>query len=76
MRRRLNPVVALAILAGIVLIVVAVVYFTVGSNDLPSWFPGHYEKTSATRPKRGVAAAVVAAACFAYAWYAVRTARR
>jgi hypothetical protein len=74
--RRLSPIVTLAIVAGILLLVVAIVYFTVGSNDLPSWFPGHYEKATATRPKRGAAALVVAAVCFAYAWQAMRSARR
>ena len=74
--KRLSPIATLAILAGIALVVVAVIYFTVGSNDLPSWFPGHYEKTTDTRPKRGVAALVVAAVCFVYVWSTVRSARR
>jgi drug/metabolite transporter (DMT)-like permease len=76
MSRRLNPIVVLAVLAGIVLVVVAIVYFAVGANDLPSFFPGHSDKGTGTHPKRGIAAAVVAAVCFAYAWTTLRAARR
>jgi drug/metabolite transporter (DMT)-like permease len=73
--RRLSPIAILAILAGIVLVVVAIVYFAVGANDLPSFFPGHADKGTGTHPKRGIAAAVVAAVCFGYAWVTVRNAR-
>jgi hypothetical protein len=66
----------LAIAAGVALVVVAIVYFAVGANDLPSFFPGHSEKGTGTHPKRGIAALVVAAVCFAYAWTTVRSARR
>jgi len=59
-----------------VLVVVAVLYFAVGASDLPSFFPGHTDKGSGTHPKRGAAAAVVAAVCFAYAWVTVRSTRR
>ena len=76
MSRRLSPIVILAVLAGIVLVVVAVMYFAVGANDLPSFFPGHTSKGSGTHPKRGVAAAIVAVVCFAYAWTTLRSARR
>ena len=77
MSRRLSPIVILAILAGIVLVVVAVMYFAVNAHDLPSFFPGHSKaKGGGTHPKRGVAAAIVAAVCFAYAWTTARSARR
>ena len=74
--RRLSPIATLALLAGIVLVVVAVMYFAIGANDLPSFFPGHDDKATGTHPKRGVAAAVVAAVCFAYAWTTARSTRR
>ena len=74
--RRLSPIAILAILAGIVLVVVAVVYFAVGANDLPSFFPGHADKGTGTHPKRGIAAVIVAAVCFLYAWTSMRGARR
>jgi amino acid permease len=75
-RGRVNPVVALAVLAGVVLIVVAIVYFAIGANDLPSFFPGHSDKGTGTHPKRGIAALVVAAVCFGYAWSTMRDTRR
>ncbi len=61
------------VLVGVVLIVVAVVYFVQPQHSLPSFFPGH---SSATDPeanhhhtKHGIAALVVALACFAFAWF-------
>ncbi len=62
-----------AVLAGIVLIVVAVVYFSQPEHSLPSFFPGHSSATSAEanhhHTKHGIAALVVALACFAFAWF-------
>jgi NADH:ubiquinone oxidoreductase subunit 5 (subunit L)/multisubunit Na+/H+ antiporter MnhA subunit len=62
-----------AVLLGIVLVVVAIVYFVEPQHSLPSFFPGH---SSASDPeaghhhtKHGIAALVVALACFAFAWF-------
>ena len=74
--RRTNPMVLLAIAAGVVLVAVAIVYFSVGANDLPSFFPGHDDTGSGVHPKRGIVAAVVAVLCFAYAWTTARGSRR
>jgi drug/metabolite transporter (DMT)-like permease len=70
--RRLSPIAILAILAGIALVVVAVMYFGMEANDLPSFIPGHEDHVGGKHPKRGIAAAVVAVVCFAYAWMTVR----
>ena len=58
---------------GVVMIVIAIVYFAQPQHSLPSFFPGH---SSATDPeanhhhtKHGIAALVVALACFAFAWF-------
>lgn len=63
-----------AVVLGVLLIVVAVIYFTTPEHSLPSFFPGH---SSASSPeadhhhtKHGIAALVVALACFAFAWFA------
>ena len=60
-------------LLGIVLIVVAVIYFVEPAHSLPSFFPGHVSATSAEanhhHTKHGIAALVVALACFAFAWF-------
>jgi len=74
--RRLTPLAIVAIVAGIALAVVAVLYFAVGASDLPSFFPGHQGNVNGTHPKRGVAAAVIALVCFAYAWMTTRSTSR
>jgi len=69
LRRLVIPVAIL----GVLMIAVAVVYFVQPQHSLPSFFPGH---SSATDPeanhhhtKHGIAALVVALACFAFAWF-------
>jgi Na+/H+ antiporter NhaD/arsenite permease-like protein len=68
-RKLILPVVVL----GVVLIVVAVIYFVEPEHSLPSFFPGHSSATSAEanhhHTKHGIAALVVALACFAFAWF-------
>lgn len=62
-----------AIVLGVVLVVVAVVYFVTPEHSLPSFFPGHASAASAEadhhHTKHGIAAIVVALACFAFAWF-------
>lgn len=63
-----------AVIVGILLIVVAVIYFTTAEHSLPSFFPGHSSATGSEanhhHTKHGIAALVVALACFAFAWFA------
>jgi hypothetical protein len=60
-------------LLGIVLIVVSIVYFVEPAHSLPSFFPGHVSATDAEathhHAKHGIAALVLALACFAFAWF-------
>ncbi len=60
-------------LLGVLLIVVAVIYFVDPAHSLPSFFPGHVSATDAEathhHTKHGIAALVVALACFAFAWF-------
>jgi uncharacterized membrane protein HdeD (DUF308 family) len=69
LRKLIVPVVVL----GILLIVVAIVYFVQPEHSLPSFFPGHASASSAEanhhHTKHGIAALVVALACFAFAWF-------
>jgi len=69
----LRKLVVPAIVLGVILIVVAVVYFVTPEHSLPSFFPGHSSATSAEanhhHAKHGIAAIVVALACFAFAWF-------
>jgi NADH:ubiquinone oxidoreductase subunit 5 (subunit L)/multisubunit Na+/H+ antiporter MnhA subunit len=69
LRKLVLPVVVL----GILLIVVAIIYFVQPEHSLPSFFPGHASASSAEanhhHTKHGIAALVVALACFAFAWF-------
>jgi hypothetical protein len=63
-----------AVVVGILLVVVAVIYFVEPAHSLPSFFPGHVSAGDAEaghhHTKHGIAALVVAFACFAFAWFA------
>lgn len=62
-----------AVLLGVLLIVVAVIYFVQPAHSLPSFFPGHVSATDAEathhHAKHGIAALVLALACFVFAWF-------
>jgi NADH:ubiquinone oxidoreductase subunit 5 (subunit L)/multisubunit Na+/H+ antiporter MnhA subunit len=73
MKGNLRKLILPAVLLGVLLIVVAVIYFIEPEHSLPSFFPGHASATSAEanhhHTKHGIAALVVALACFAFAWF-------
>jgi len=62
-----------AVLLGVLLVAVAVVYFVTPEHSLPSFFPGHASASSVEanhhHTKHGIAALVVALALFAFAWF-------
>ena len=73
MNTNLRKLIIPAAILGIVLVVVAIIYFVEPAHSLPSFFPGHVSATG-TEPnhhhtKHGIAALVVAVACFAFAWF-------
>jgi hypothetical protein len=68
MTKRRNLIVP-AVLLGIVFVAIAVVYFVEPASSLPSFFPGHEAGSSHHHTKHGIAALVVAAACFVFAWF-------
>jgi len=61
--------VALAVLLGIVLIAVGIVYLIEPAHSLPGIFPGHEAGSSHHHVKHGIAAFLVGLACFAFAWF-------
>ncbi len=69
----LRKLVIPAVVLGVVLLAVAVVYFVTPEHSLPSFFPGHAATGSAEanhhHTKHGIAALVVALGCFAFAWF-------
>ncbi len=68
MNKRRNLIVP-AVLLGVVLLVVAVVYWAEPASSLPSFFPGHQAGDSEHHVKHGIAAFAVAMACFVFAWF-------
>jgi hypothetical protein len=70
MSRQKNMLVPLAIAAGVLLLVVAVIYWVDSADSLPSFFPGHEDGSTDHHVKHGIAAFVVALGCFVFAWFA------
>ena len=60
---------AIALLAGIALIVIAVVYWIEPARSLPSFFPGKQAGSAHHHVKHGIAAFLVGLACLAFAWF-------
>ena len=60
---------ALAVVLGIALIAVAVVYWVEPARSLPSFFPGHEAGSSHHHAKHGIASFLVGLACLAFAWF-------
>ena len=62
--------IALAIVVGIALLVVAGVYFAEPAKSLPSFFPGHSATATTHHIKHAIVSIAVAAALFVFAWFA------
>jgi hypothetical protein len=58
----------LLILLGVVLIVVAVIYFADTAAKLPSFFPGHQTGSTHHHTKHGLAALIVGVLALVGAW--------
>ena len=65
--RRLLAIVA--IVAGIVLIAIAIVYWAEPAKSLPSFFPGHQAGSAHHHVKHGIASFLVGLACLVFAWF-------
>ena len=72
-RRWLVP---LAVVVGLALIVLAVVYWAEPARSLPSWIPGHEAGSGHHHVKHGIASFLVGLACLVYAWFETGKARR
>jgi len=59
----------LAVILGIALIVIAIVYWAEPAKSLPSFFPGHQAGSNHHHTKHGIAAFLVGLASFAFAWF-------
>jgi hypothetical protein len=61
--------VALAVILGVALIVIAIVYWAEPAKSLPSFFPGHQEGSSHHHVKHGIASFFVGLAALVFAWF-------
>ena len=65
-----SPLVAgVAVLAGLVLIALAVVYWAEPAHALPSFFPGHEAGSNHHHVKHGIAAGILGIGAFIFAWF-------
>ena len=62
----------IAYVVGALLIVVAVVYFMMPADSLPSFLPGHEAGLMRPRTKHGIASAVVGVVLIAVGWFTGR----
>jgi hypothetical protein len=60
-------------LLGALLIIVAVVYFLVPADSLPSLMPGHEDGLARVRVKHGMASGAAGVILFAIGWFMGRT---
>ena len=58
-----------AVVLGLLLIAVAIVYWVSAASGLPSFFPGHQTGSSTHHVKHGIAAFLLGLACFVFAWF-------
>ena len=61
--------VALAVIVGIALIVIAIVYWVEPAKSLPSFFPGHQAGSAHHHVKHGIASFFVGLAALVFAWF-------
>ncbi len=58
-----------AVIVGLALLALAVLYFADSANSLPSFIPGHEAGFAHHHIKHGVAAALLGVACIVFAWF-------
>jgi len=60
---------AIVIVIGVILIVVAAVYFLVSADSLPTFFPGHETGLMRIRTKHGMLAGALGIVLLALGWW-------
>jgi uncharacterized membrane protein HdeD (DUF308 family) len=61
--------VPLAIVVGVLLILLGLVYFVEPAKSLPGFLPGHEAGSAHHHVKHGIAALFLGLACLVYAWF-------
>ena len=58
-----------AVIIGVILIVIAIIYWAEPAKSLPSFFPGHEAGSNHHHVKHGIAAFLVGIACLVFDWF-------
>jgi hypothetical protein len=58
-----------AVIVGILLVALAVIYWVDSADALPSFIPGHEAGSGHHHIKHGIAAAILAIGAFVFAWF-------
>jgi uncharacterized RDD family membrane protein YckC len=58
-----------AVIVGVALLVVAVIYWVDSASALPSFFPGHEAGSGHHHVKHGIAAALLGVGALVFAWF-------
>jgi amino acid permease len=65
----------IAIILGLLFLALAIAYFVIPAESLPSFLPGFEAGSARVHVKHGLASLVVAVVLFVIAWYAGRSSR-
>lgn len=65
-----------AVIAALVLLALAVLYFVDTASALPAFIPGHQAGSAHHHVKHGIAAACLGIACLIFAWFQTGPASR
>ena len=65
-----------AILLGLALIAIGIVYWAEPAHSLPGFFPGHDLRSTTHHLKHGIAAFLVGLALLAFAWFQTGSKKR
>jgi cytochrome b561 len=68
-KMRIRPLTIGLVLLAVVLVAIAVVYFTKTAADLPGFFPGHAAHATKHHYKHGVAVILLALLALGAAWF-------
>ena len=69
MNTRHPVVIALAVVFGVVLIALGILYWVEPASSLPSWIPGHEAWSSHHHVKHGIASFLLGVALLIFAWF-------
>ena len=58
-----------AVIAGLILLAIAILYLVDTADALPSFFPGHEAGSSHHHVKHGIAAFILGLGAFIFAWF-------